>query len=474
LKNTSRFRLILLLLVLALITVTPALAQEEDANGPVYIVEAGDTLASIAFRFGVSVKELADLNAITNVNLLAVGDRLVIPGLEGVRGVLTTESILFGDSMRSLSRRHQIPAEGLARLNRLVSPAQLYAGRELVLPVSEENGGLAQRAFVRPGQSVLQAAVAFGANPWTLALLNGYPAPSLAAAGDVLLLPGEGSGGPGALPEAITGVVVETLPLVQGRTFAIQVESAQELDLGGSLAVTDLRDQDPISRELLFFPHQDGYIALQGVHAMASPGLHPIQLQVALTDGSRFTFTQLVPLRAGGYIFDLPLQVDPQTLDPEVTAPEDELWLSLATPATPDRLWEGVFQAPSPFADLWTSRYGSRRSYNGSPYNYFHTGLDFVGGVGVEIWAPAPGVVRFAGPLVVRGNATVIDHGWGVFTAYMHQSEILVAEGDRVEAGQLIGLVGGTGRVTGAHLHWEVWVGGIQVDPVEWLERPFP
>ena len=68
----------------------------------------------------------------------------------------------------------------------------------------------------------------------------------------------------------------------------------------------------------------------------------------------------------------------------------------------------------------------------------------------------------------------MIDHGWGVYTGYLHQSEIMVKVGDHVEAGQVIGLVGGTGRVTGPHLHWEVWVGGVQVDPLEWLEKIFP
>src|SRR4030066_20914 len=95
------------------------------------------------------------------------------------------------------------------------------------------------------------------------------------------------------------------------------------------------------------------------------------------------------------------------------------------------------------------------------------------GGGGNSIYAPATGKVVFAGPLSVRGNATVIDHGWGVYTAYMHQSEILVQPGELVELGRLIGRGGSTGRTTGTHLHWEVWVGGVQVDPVEWLEKPF-
>jgi len=68
----------------------------------------------------------------------------------------------------------------------------------------------------------------------------------------------------------------------------------------------------------------------------------------------------------------------------------------------------------------------------------------------------------------------MIDHGWGVYTGYMHQSEILVNVGDQVEAGQIIGKVGETGRVEGPHLHWEVWVGGIQVDPLDWLNNIYP
>ena len=80
----------------------------------------------------------------------------------------------------------------------------------------------------------------------------------------------------------------------------------------------------------------------------------------------------------------------------------------------------------------------------------------------------------FAGPWTVRGNATVIDHGWGVYSGFWHQSAIQVQVGDMVEQNQVIGLVGGTGRVTGAHLHWELWVNGVQVDPLDWLIQAYP
>ena len=85
------------------------------------------------------------------------------------------------------------------------------------------------------------------------------------------------------------------------------------------------------------------------------------------------------------------------------------------------------------------------------------------GGEGLQISAPAPGRGGFAAPLTVRGNATIIDHGWGVYSGFWHQSQILVNVGDMVEQGQQIGVVGGTGRVTGAHLHWDLWVNGVQV-----------
>ena len=97
-----------------------------------------------------------------------------------------------------------------------------------------------------------------------------------------------------------------------------------------------------------------------------------------------------------------------------------------------------------------------------------------MGQIGNPIYAAAAGVVVFTGPLTVRGNATMIDHGWGVYTAYLHQSEILVKVGEHVEQGQFIGRVGNTGRVEGPHLHFEVIVGGVQVEPLQWLDQEFP
>jgi murein DD-endopeptidase MepM/ murein hydrolase activator NlpD len=76
--------------------------------------------------------------------------------------------------------------------------------------------------------------------------------------------------------------------------------------------------------------------------------------------------------------------------------------------------------------------------------------------------------------LTLRGNAVVLDHGWGVLTGYWHLSAIEVQVGQKVAQGDLIARIGSTGLSTGAHLHWEMWVGGVNVNPLQWLEPFYP
>jgi len=214
------------------------------------------------------------------------------------------------------------------------------------------------------------------------------------------------------------------------------------------------------------------YVALQGIPALADPGLVEVELSLSSAEGLHLVYRQSVRLVSGSYGFDPILYVPPETIDPAFTAPEDDQIRALVAATTEDRLWTGIFEPPS--GGIYTSRFGWRRNYNNTGYRFYHTGLDFSGRTGVPILAPASGRVVFAGPLQVRGNTTFLDHGWGIFTAYLHQSEILVEVGQVVEVGQTIGLVGGTGRVTGPHLHWEVWANGVPVDPLQWLEEEFP
>ena len=161
---------------------------------------------------------------------------------------------------------------------------------------------------------------------------------------------------------------------------------------------------------------------------MLDPGYYPLRLEGTLSDGTTFAFSQAVYVRDGNYPYDPPLVVNSETIDVENTTPEDLQWSEVVSPITPQRYWQGQFGSPVPdyYSDCYPSLFGNRRSYNGSAYDFFHTGLDFCGQIGTEIYAPENGVVVFTDSTIVRGNATVIDHGWGVYTAYAHQSEILV------------------------------------------------
>lgn len=102
----------------------------------------------------------------------------------------------------------------------------------------------------------------------------------------------------------------------------------------------------------------------------------------------------------------------------------------------------------------------------------FHQGLDLMGEVGAPIYALADGTVVIAEEMYYEGNHTVIDHGAGMYSRYMHQSEILVKTGQRVRAGELIGKVGDSGMVTGPHLHVGLLIRGVYVDPVSLLALP--
>src|SRR4029077_14847314 len=131
-----------------------------------------------------------------------------------------------------------------------------------------------------------------------------------------------------------------------------------------------------------------------------------------------------------------------------------------------ERLWTTPFVRP--VAEAANSRFGTRSIFNGVPRNP-HGGADFLSAGGTAIHAPNAGRVVVARPLYFSGNTVIIDHGLGLFSLLAHLSAFEVHEGDSVTAGQRLGLVGATGRVTGPHLHWAVRASGARVDPLSVL-----
>ena len=465
-------RVILILFLIMGLLVSSQPVQAQDASGPIYVVQPGDSLSSIASRFNVSLDELMAANGIADANQLTAGQQLVIPGLDGITGVLSTEIINFGDSYRSLMRQTQVPDSLFRKLNHVISPSEFYVGVSMILPGQGESQNN-KRISPTSGESLLEVAVKNNTDIWSLADINGLKGSWDGIPGDTLFSSGESNdAGTTGLPSAFVSAEIRDLPIKQGGTGVIKVKTIPGVTLNGLL----------VDHLLNFFPDESGnQVALQGVHALLEPGVYPLRLDATLPDGSKQSYEQLILIVSGNYPEDPLLYVDPATIDPASTEPELQQLISITTPVTSTKLWSGEFISPAiAYADstYFTSRYGNRRTYIGQGTELqvpgFHTGLDFGGGDGLAITSPAAGRVVFAGPWTVRGNATVIDHGWGVYSGFWHQSAIQVQVGDMVEQNQVIGLVGGTGRVTGAHLHWELWVNGIQVDPLDWLIQAYP
>lgn len=459
-----RKQIIAFLIVIVLLLPHAAHAQ---ASGPVYIVQAGDTLWSISGRFNVSLDALINANGLSDTNLFP-GQQLIIPGLEGVTGILSTEVVGFGDSLRGLVRRNQVSLPLIQKLNRIISPSELYVGVSLIVPQQDGIEALPGSVSLGTGGTLLELAVLQNSDPWSLSQQNYLSGTWDALPGDSLYLANgtrqqEASG----LPEAFLSVEVKSLPFKQGGTAEIIVVPASGVSLGGFL----------VDHALHFFDMGDGrQAALQGVHAMLEPGVYPLHLDATYPDGSLRSYEQMVLVTSGNYPLTS-LYVDPATLDPAITEPENQRILEIVTPVTPEKYWQAPFILPVDAQYCIKDWFGGRRSYNSGLYNGFHAGADF--GICSEtkpydIYAPAPGRVVFVEKIFVRGNATVIDHGEGVYSGYWHQEESYVTVGEMVTAGQLIGKIGGTGRVTGPHLHWEMWVGGIQVNPLDWLDVLIP
>jgi murein DD-endopeptidase MepM/ murein hydrolase activator NlpD len=142
---------------------------------------------------------------------------------------------------------------------------------------------------------------------------------------------------------------------------------------------------------------------------------------------------------------------------------EAKLLASVIAGLSPARLWSGPFRMPVSGGP--TSAFGRVSIINGrrgSP----HSGIDLKAAVGTPVRAPASGRVVLSASLYYAGDAVIIDHGLGAFSTLVHLSVRQVAEGDTVTVGDVVGLSGVTGRITGPHLHWGVRIAGALVDPL--------
>jgi murein DD-endopeptidase MepM/ murein hydrolase activator NlpD len=213
--------------------------------------------------------------------------------------------------------------------------------------------------------------------------------------------------------------------------------------------------------------------ALIGIDLEKPPGKYEWKISWTGADGRELSCSAPIVVHAGKFPTEH-LTVEQQFVQPdpeqEKRAAEDQKKMrAIYDTVTPERLWDGKFRLP--LKDVTTGgNFGRRRVLNGQARSP-HSGVDFPAAAGTPVFASQNGKVVLAEELYYSGNTVVIDHGYGIYTMYCHLSKIGVAAGDAIKAGDELGKVGATGRVTGPHLHWALTIQHARVNGMQIVAR---
>ena len=462
----------LLLILSGLVFTQTSLAQADPSgNGnpsdiTIHVVQPGESLSDIAREYNVTIEALNTANHFTGSSQIAVGQRIIIPKREPAVS-LNSVTVGLGDSLEALALQSGTTESQAAELNRIVNPTLIFAGQALSVPIETSSNRSATWDVVRVDNHNSLWDVALKRNITMVELLdaNHLSDPFMINLGQLIIAPMDEEAET-LLPSPWKSISFHPLPLEVGRSGAVEVETTEPGMITMNFMGKDLNIANDGGKQ----------IALIGVDRWTDAGLYPVVLTFMGADGSKHTFTRNVMVAPGGYSSEVIRLIEGEAAlrsDAVAVQQEADYIASLMTGFSPEHRWDSLFLLPT--TGVMTSAFGTARSFDGGQtYNTYHSGADFFAKTGTPIYAPADGVVVETGQLVVRGNFTVIDHGWGVYTGYWHQSSILIEEGDSVSAGEQIGLVGRTGSATAAHLHWEMWVGGVPVDPLQWVREEFP
>jgi hypothetical protein len=229
-------------------------------------------------------------------------------------------------------------------------------------------------------------------------------------------------------------------------------------------------------REVPFAHRGSRWLTVLGVDLARPAGQTTVDVTFRFSDGHSRVDHEPITVRARSFpttrleVDDRYVELSPA--DQARAAREAKEIAGIYATLTPEAFWTRAFEAPIPGATNGRN-FGHRRVFNGHP-KAPHSGADLKAALGTPIHAANGGRVVLAKSLFYSGNAVFIDHGLGLYTTYLHLSEIRVRAGQRVERGEVIGLSGATGRVTGPHLHWGVRILDARVDPFSLLRIGIP
>jgi hypothetical protein len=264
---------------------------------------------------------------------------------------------------------------------------------------------------------------------------------------------------PTPVPLTMT-LLLDPVEVGQGGTMVVELRSNRAATVTGSIA----------DRGLSFVELGGSYFALVGFPSWSVPGQQNLAVEGRSDLGEIVRVTRPLTVTYTDFpreTIDIPSERE-FLLDPAIIWAERERLADIYAGISLKEFWDDVFAPPLQLITI-TSLYGAIRQYDTGPG--YHAGVDLDGETGTSVVAAADGRVVLAEPLQVRGAAVIVDHGLGVYSNYFHLSEVAVQAGRSVSKGQILGYLGSTGLATGAHLHWEIRVGGIAVDPFEWTRR---
>jgi len=213
--------------------------------------------------------------------------------------------------------------------------------------------------------------------------------------------------------------------------------------------------------------------ALVGIDVEAKPAIVKLVLKATTAGGEQRRKEIPLKIKAKAFhkeSFNVPPsfdQMSPENLA-EIRREQAAFARAFANTAA-ERFWRLPFLRPVP-QEASASSFGSRRIINGVP-RAPHSGTDLSAPAGTEVVATNYGKVVLVGDYFFAGGSVVIDHGGGLYSMYFHLSEFKVEEGDMVRRGDVVALSGGTGRVTGPHLHWGLRLNNTRVDPLTLLRK---
>ncbi len=266
-----------------------------------------------------------------------------------------------------------------------------------------------------------------------------------------------------AAPIAPGGISITIAPtqLAPAQAGCVFVGGAYPLQVSANL------DSSPLD----VFWTGEAYVALFAFGFDEPPGEHTLTVEASNpATGGKSSHTETLTIVDFTYPLEqvaLPYSLIP-LLDADLNQQEldrlAQIYAILSHPAH----WDWPYALPVP-GGVVTSRFGGDRVYNAGMLETHHTGTDFRRAIGEPVHATADGYVVTAEFFAIRGYVVIIDHGYGVFSQYAHLADTYVQPGQFVRLGDILGAAGIAGRTNGPHLHFEIIVNGIPVDPIRWL-----